>query len=349
MPRYKLTIAYDGSDYCGWQKQEPLEAKQPIGVPMAYTSRTPRIESTRDGRIALRTVQGVVEQAVRRVVREPVVVLGASRTDSGVHAAAQVAAFTCSGDLPPPPSEADPAIAPPSTDANAEAAPPALRTEQQPGIGWPLSRGTDRLIMAINAALPEDVLIVKAEPVHLAFDPIKDATSKGYSYTLNFSLVRPLWGRQYLYWLRRATALNIAAMNQAAGYLLGEHDFNAFAAAGHKRLTTVRTVHACTVSEVARAGISRDLLDDASLRPPLADSINQLVRIDISGNGFLWNMVRIVAGTLLEVGLGKREPTSILKALESRDRRDCGPTLPPEGLRLEWIQYGKRDAAAQPS
>ncbi|MFN5959690.1 MAG: hypothetical protein ACK462_17320, partial [Planctomyces sp.] len=96
MPRYKLTIAYDGTDFVGWQKQEPLDAQNAIvpGV-TAYTSQTPMIESTRPGRVALRSVQGVVERAVSETVREPVELVGASRTDSGVHARGQVAAFTC--------------------------------------------------------------------------------------------------------------------------------------------------------------------------------------------------------------------------------------------------------------
>src|ERR1700754_2530852 len=95
VPRYKLTIAYDGTNFCGWQKQEPLAGGAEAEVRRAYSPETPLIASTREGRVALRTVQGVVEQAVREVVREPVEVLGASRTDSGVHASGQVAAFSC--------------------------------------------------------------------------------------------------------------------------------------------------------------------------------------------------------------------------------------------------------------
>jgi tRNA pseudouridine38-40 synthase len=107
-------------------------------------------------------------------------------------------------------------------------------------------------------------------------------------------------------------------MQAAAARFVGEHDFNAFAAAGHGRLSTVRTVLSC---EVSTPGPER-------------------VRIDISGTGFLWNMVRIIAGTLVEVGRGRKTAEDVTIAIESRDRRQAGPTLPPEGLCLEWIKFG---------
>ena len=103
-----------------------------------------------------------------------------------------------------------------------------------------------------------------------------------------------------------------------------EHDFEAFAQAKHGRESTVRTVFACTVNES----------DDGT------------VSFDVSGNGFLYNMVRIIAGTLMEVGRGKIAPEQIPLILESKDRKNAGPTLPPQGLRLEWIRYGDRPAEA---
>lgn len=314
MPRYRLTIAYDGTDFCGWQKQEPPLAEAPRvpgGGPTdkvaAYSADTPLLEPTREGRAALRTVQGVVERAVREVVREPVEVLGASRTDSGVHARGQVAAFTC--------EPRDWAAAPPDAGVGGGVPEPSP-TPAPKGLGWPLERGTDRLVAAINSRLPEDVMVVSAAATHNHFDPVSDAVRKVYTYTYHFGRERPLWDRRYVHHVMR-DALDHALMHDAAQALVGEHDFAAFAAAGHGRLTTVRRVISCGVARV----------DD------------RRVRMTIVGTGFLWNMVRIIAGTLMQVGAGQRSVADVRAALESRDRTKAGPTLGPEGLCLEWIEY----------
>ncbi len=323
MPRYRLTIAYEGTNFCGWQRQEPpapavptpidvadqppvseahaviADAPKPPPTRAAFAPDTPLIESTRAGRVALRTVQGVVEQAVRSVVREPVEVLGASRTDSGVHAKGQVAAFTCE----------------PRAASEGESA--------TKGTGWPAARGTDRLMAAINSRLPDDVLVIDAARAHNNFDPISDATSKAYSYTFHCGQTRPLWDRTRVHHLWHPTGLDVDAMNAAAAHLVGEHDFAAFAAAGHGRLSTVRRIFTCSITR-ERA---------------------ERVRLDITGSGFLWNMVRIIAGTLMQVGTGQRTPEQVAMALESRDRTQAGPTLPPTGLCLEWIRYA-RDSTA---
>ena len=131
--RYKLTVAYDGTDFVGWQKQEPPDPDAP-----------PPANGEEPKRLQLRTVQHVVEQAIRETIREPISLQGASRTDSGVHALGQVAAFTSIPDQPR-------------------------------GIGWPADRGSDNLIRALNSRLPRDVLITKAETVPLDFNPISGA------------------------------------------------------------------------------------------------------------------------------------------------------------------------------
>lgn len=346
MPRYKLTIAYDGTRFCGWQKQEPLapapadpsappsqhpssEILSSTGKRLAYAPDTLLIPSDREGRVALRTVQGVLEQAVREVVREPVELLGASRTDSGVHARGQVAAFSC----PPFDEEltsaeiAPPASAPPAEHPDVPPPSPPRRT------GWPLARGAARLVAALNSRLPEDLLVLAAEPVAHDFDPISGARSKGYTYTFHVSPRRPLWDRHFVHHVWNPQGLDVAAMNAAAAGLVGEHDFAAFAAAGHGRLTTVRTIHRCEVVEhpaIAPSGT------------PSPDIADRRVVLHISSNGFLWNMVRIVAGTLMQVGLGQRTPADVRAALEGRDRAKSGPTLPPTGLCLEWIRYSDR-------
>lgn len=277
MPRYKLTIAYDGTDFCGWQKQEPPDPDNP------------------SKRMILRTVQGVVEQTVRDVLREDVVVMGASRTDSGVHALGQVAAFTS-------------------------------EPIEDKGIGWPESRGTDSLVRALNSKLPRDVLVRSAEVVDQDFNPIGGAAEKEYTYTIECGPVRPLWDRKYVFhtWYE----LDLAKMQQAAAAMVGEHDFAAFAQINHGRTTTVRTIFNCTVEQVATE-----------------DSARFVIRV--SGSGFLYNMVRIIAGTLMEVGRGKIEADSIGTILTSGDRKQAGPTLPPQGLRLEWIRYGNLNRVRQ--
>jgi tRNA pseudouridine38-40 synthase len=294
VPRYKLTIAYDGTDFCGWQKQEPLAppADSPLPhVPAAMIAGTLHDDVEGTDRLQLRTVQHVVERAVVQIVRERVVLHGASRTDSGVHALGQVAAFSCSGD---------------------DEGPDAPR-----GAGWPLSRGVDRLRRAINGRLPEDVIVTAVEAVHADFNPIREAISKAYSYTLHTGRERPLWDRRFVHQVH--DELDLEAMRRAASLLAGTHDFAAFAAAGHGRQSTVRTIFACDVTPVS----------------------SERLRIDVSGNGFLWNMVRIIAGTLVEVGRGRMKAESIPEIIASGRRERAGPTLPPTGLRLEWIRHGE--------
>lgn len=283
MPRYKLTIAYDGTDFCGWQKQEPtLEHSEKTGS-QKYVD--PALVPGEEGRVALRTVQGIVERTVREIVREMVEVRGASRTDSGVHARGQVAAFTCSG-------------------------------EENGPTGWPASRGGEALMRALNGKLPDDVVVRGAELVDSEFDPIGDCTSKGYSYSIHNARTRELFDRRFVHHVW--DALDVEAMQRAATVLVGEHDFAGFAAAGHGRQTTVRAIHRLEVLKVRE----------------------DRVRIEIEGNGFLWNMVRIIAGTLVEIGRGMKKAEDMPAILESRDRARAGPTLPPTGLCLEWVRYG---------
>ncbi|MBI1190133.1 MAG: hypothetical protein GC200_05555 [Tepidisphaera sp.] len=316
MPRYALTIAYDGTDFCGWQKQEPFD---PPTVGEGSSALALSVQGTiqHEGeprpRVQLRSVQHVVERAVREVVREPVQLVGASRTDAGVHALGQVAAFSCQ----------------PFSEELSPAAPDDPSVPR--GIGWPLSRGVERLARAVNGRLPDDVQVLACRPVAHGFDPIRDPVAKGYSYTLlecprsaEEHAPRALWDRRYVHevWER----LDLEAMNAAAARVVGEHDFAAFAAAGHGRLSTVRTVYGCRVIEQA---------------PPsnALPGQGRRLRIEVSGNGFLYNMVRIIAGTLVEAGRGRLSPRDVSRVIEAKDRAMAGPTLPPTGLCLEWIRY----------
>ncbi len=256
MPRYRLTIAYDGTDFCGWQKQHPPDE-------------TP-----------LRAVQQVVEDTARTIIHEPLRVNGASRTDSGVHARGQVAGF-------------DP-----------------VKTMDR-----------DRVRRAMNARLPDDVLVTKVDIVDRDFNPIGDATSKGYRFSIAHSGLagapRPLFDRRYVYY--SAYVLDVQRMHAAAQHLVGEHDFASFTRINHGRFTSVRTIHACDVTAQAPDRLA----------------------IDISGDGFLYNMVRIIAGTLRDVGRGKLEPDDMPGIIAACDRSFSGPTLPPQGLCLEWVEFGE--------
>jgi tRNA pseudouridine38-40 synthase len=261
MPRYKLTVAYDGTNFHGWQKQHPQDAEP------------------------LRTVQGVLEKAVSEVVREEVSLVGASRTDAGVHARGQVAAFTC-------------AKAPPH----------------------------DRLPAAITARLPADVQVRSACEVPDDFSPITDCLTKGYSYRLAFGRrSAPLFGRFYTAWT--PYRLDVESMNEGARQLIGTHDFTSFTRVNHGRESTVRTVHDCRV--ISRKG--------------------RRCRMDIVGDGFLYNMVRIIAGTLVEVGRGRIAPDDIPGIIEARDRSAAGATMPASGLCLVWIKYDVPQAAREQS
>jgi tRNA pseudouridine38-40 synthase len=326
VPRYKLTIGYDGTDFHGWQTQLvttelAVERSDMRGAVADAGSRTfPRVHES--GRVELRTVQSVVQQAVREVVREVVEVKGASRTDAGVHARGQVAAFTCTG--------------------------------EGGGRGWPAERGTGPLVRAINSRLPDDVLVVGAEIVADAFEPISDCVSKGYSYTMHVAPDRGLWDRRYAthVWV----PLDVEAMRAAALRIVGRHDFASFAATGHGRENTVRTVFGCEVSsdeatERRRDGSERHKGTEAQ-RHGAGDRSRGLsrsewgegrrVRIEVSGDGFLYNMVRIIAGTLVEVGRGRIAPDAIEGIIAGRDRRLAGPTMAPTGLCLEWVSYEAR-------
>jgi tRNA pseudouridine38-40 synthase len=253
--RIKLTVAYDGTDFFGWQKQHPPNEEP------------------------LRTAQGVLEHAVREVVREKVSVHGASRTDSGVHAVGQVAAFDTTSGM-----------------------------------------DVDRFPPAISSRLPEDIRVLAAEVVPDAFNVIGDVVGKEYAYRVAYGRreahQRPLFDRHHLAWV--PWDLDSDAMNVAAASLAGRHDFASFTRLNHGRESTVRTVTACEVT----------------LSEP------QVATITVRGEGFLWNMVRILVGTLVEVGAGRRCADSMPAVIDAAERSAAGVTMPPEGLMLNWIEYG---------
>jgi tRNA pseudouridine38-40 synthase len=169
------------------------------------------------------------------------------------------------------------------------------------------------LMRAINHQLPDDILIRSIEPVPPTFDAIASAASKRYQYAVWNHDDRPVFQGDLYY--HRWQPIHIEPMREAMQHLIGTHDFAAFAKPGHKRLTTVRTV---TSIDVSRRG--------------------PIIVIGFEGGGFLWNQVRIMAGTLIDVGEGLLKPDDVAKMLDSRDRRRAGRTAPANGLYLQWVK-----------
>ncbi|MEQ9461576.1 MAG: tRNA pseudouridine(38-40) synthase TruA [Phycisphaeraceae bacterium] len=248
--RYRMTIAYDGADFCGWQKQEP------------------------PGQDPYRTVQGVVESTLTRVMRQRVNLVGASRTDSGVHAMGQTAHFDAASPIP-----------------------------------------YERMAHAINSRLPEDVEVRTVVCAPDGFDAIRDAVKKRYRYRLHTLGSRPLGTRKLVWHYREA--LDLDRMNRAAQKLVGTHDIEGLSAAGHGRESTLRTIFRCEVERAAGGE----------------------VHVVTEGDGFLYNTVRIIVGTLIEVGRGHTGPERVDEILAARDRRLAGPTAPATGLWLERVWY----------
>jgi len=256
--RYKLLLAYRGTRYHGWQQQALLPTYKGPRPPPGC---------------GIPTVQETLGKAIGAVVGHPVSVVGASRTDAGVHAKGQIAHFDTDQDQ----------IAP------------------------------ENLRRAVNHKLPDDILIRRIEPAPDSFDAITSAVSKRYQYFIWNARDRDPFSFD-LCWHRWQT-LDVPAMKAAAAHFVGEHDFASFARPTHGRQSSVRRVADCSVA--ARGA---------------------RIVIGIEGSGFLWNMVRIVVGTLVEVGLGRYAPDDIPKMLAASDRRAGGSTAPPHGLYLQWIR-----------
>lgn len=249
MKRIKLEVAYDGTNYSGWQLQ-PGQS----------------------------TIEGVLNQTLTTVLKEDILVIGASRTDAGVHAYGNVAVFDTDSPIPP-----------------------------------------DRIIYAVNPYLPEDIRIISSCQVGDDFHPRYCDTIKTYEYHIQTGSVRLPTGRLYAHWIPREP--DIAAMNQAGRYLEGTHDFKSFCAAGAQVKTTVRTVRSVKVT-----------------RKELMTGSSEIV-ITVTGEGFLYNMVRIIAGTLLKAGFHAWPPEYMEEILEGRDRSLAGETAPARGLFLKKIEY----------
>lgn len=172
----------------------------------------------------------------------------------------------------------------------------------------------DKFREAINTKLPDDIGIIKSEEVDRNFHSRYDSKGKTYCYTLVNRYEKVCIGRNYVYQVR--DELNYNLMKEAAKYFLGKHDFKAFKTNGSSVKTSVRTIN----------GLELELKGD-------------VIKIFVSADGFLYNMVRIIVGTLIEVGKGKIKPEDIESIIKNGDRSKAGPCVPPNGLVLEKVFY----------
>ena len=292
MRRVKLELCYDGSAYSGWQIQPKL----------------PKVK----------TIQGELERALLRVTGCETEVLGSGRTDAGVHALYQVAAFNTESELPP-----------------------------------------ETIVRAINAFLPCDVRVWRASDVDLAFHPIRDVVRKRYRYLASDSRPAfPFFRRNAWNYIQK---LDVPKMKEAASFLLGTHDMKAFQTQGSPRKSTIRTVYDVSVARASLADAFRfPKLCESSLEttresagfPAVASTFPlapELIVFEVEADGFLYNMVRAIVGTLCLFGEGHKgfeNPERMREIVAEADRRFAGPTAPPHGLYMIDVVYPDETASA---
>lgn len=272
MKRVLLVTAYDGTDFAGFQAQKS----------------------------GVRTVEGVLNQALGSLTGERIEVIGASRTDAGVHALCNLAVFDTDSRIP-----------------------------------------GDKFAAALNTRLPEDVKIQESFEVDPDFHPRHCMTIKTYEYRIyNAPFPSPVYGRNCCY---SYTPFDTERMRRAADCLTGTHDFKSFCSVYSQALTTVRTITGISVTEellTDPAGIrgcfygSRGEDRAAAEKTRRSLLMPRIISIRVSGTGFLYNMVRIIAGTLMEAGRGAIRPEDMPSILAACDRRAAGPTAPARGLTL---------------
>lgn len=239
-----MEIAYDGTAYCGFQIQNNAV-----------------------------TVEGVINEKLSQMTGEDIRIIGASRTDSGVHAKGNAAVFDTDSRIP-----------------------------------------GEKFAPALNTRLPEDIRIIYSKETEPDFHPRHCDCVKTYEYKIYNSPVPDPLLRLYSHF--EYIPLDVEAMREGAAYLVGEHDFKSFCSIDTSAKTTVRTIYSIEVSRE-----------------------DNLITIRIKGNGFLYNMVRIIAGTLMLCGKGRLAPEKIREILASKDREKAGPTAPAKGLTLVKIDF----------
>ena len=246
MRRIRLTVAYDGTNYVGWQVQ-------PNGV----------------------SIEEVLNRELKKILKEDVHVIGASRTDSGVHADGNICVFDTESRIP-----------------------------------------ADKFKFALNEGLPSDIVVQESDEVPLTYHPRKMASVKTYEYRiLNRAIPLPK-ERNYAHFYHYP--LDVEKMREAAQVLVGTHDFRSFCSIHTSVTDFVRTIYEISV-----------------------EKSGDLITIRIVGSGFLYNMVRIIVGTLKEIGCGFRPAEEMEQILNAQDRAAAGPTAPANGLTLKSIVPGE--------
>ncbi|WP_314026562.1 tRNA pseudouridine(38-40) synthase TruA [Olsenella uli] len=198
-------------------------------------------------------------------------------------------------------------------------------------VSLPVTRGEleregRRLVSSLVALTPDDLSVRGLYKADVSFSARFDALERGYRYRVACGSARPVLSWGHTWWLRSVADLDVDAMGEAASALLGEHDFRSFCKASSAGLleadgrSTCRRLSAVSVVRAREAG-------------------EELVVIDVRGNAFLHNMVRVIAGTLVEVGRGHRDASWVARALAAHDRSAAGPTAPAHGLTFEWVGY----------
>ena len=301
MKRVKLVVAYDGTNYCGWQVQ-------PNGI----------------------TIEGVLNRELSKLLKEDIVVIGASRTDSGVHSYGNVAVFDTNARMP-----------------------------------------AEKISYALNQRLPDDIVVQNSSEIPLDWHPRHCNSRKTYEYRI-LNREFPMPQRRLDTWFVYRK-LNIPAMCEAAEQFEGTHDFKSFCSVNTQAKSTVRTIFAIDIlEEPLRADFYPYEYDDEYDEASSSDELNQSdngsgsnednlpdnledydvyelaynhtfegrkIVIRINGDGFLYNMVRIITGTLVDVGKGRFKPETVANMLRKTDRTYSGPTAPPQGLSLINIDF----------
>lgn len=242
---YKFTVSYDGTRFYGWEHQPNTDM----------------------------TIQGKLENVLSLMTDSQVEVLGAGRTDAGVHALAMICHAHMETDLEP-----------------------------------------EEILEYMNRYLPDDICIRDVRIASDRFHSRYNAIGKTYCYTCYIGKLKPVFDRKYVY--TPPEVPDIELMKKAAQYLIGEHDFASFCSNRKMKKSTVRLVDKI------------DIVQDGDY-----------VKLTYHGTGFLQHMVRIMTGTLLEVGFGKRTPESMADLLEAKDRKQAGFTAPPQGLCMIQVDY----------
>lgn len=263
MKTIRLRIAYDGTNYAGWQIQ-PNQT----------------------------TIQGEVEKALEKLTGQHINILCAGRTDSGVHALGQVASFQCDFNIPP--SRWRPALLP---------------------------------------LLPADIVILESDEVPEDFHATYAANSKRYRYVICNSVAdHPFWQR--FVW-RVSQPLDANLMHEAAQTLIGKHDFRSFESHWPNKVTSIRTIHHLSVKRMSNWNLwSPEHSSDERTEAP-----GEFICIEIEADGFLYNMVRTITGTLVNVGRGTWEKSDVERILLAQDRKIAGGTAPACGLYMAQVYY----------